>query len=555
MITEEQIELLAERLIDRINKANEYFLKNIGESIYKVGKLKPSEAHQLVQILKYGGKYDEIVKKISDYTNMNIIDIDKIFDEYAKKDQRFYERFYEYRNIPFIPYEENKALQMQTQALKNIAMNEAYNFTRSNVLGYSIADENGIVRFTGLRETYNQMLDEALLNVGQGKETFDSAMSGIMKQLGTSGLKTINYESGRSIRLDSAVRMHLKGRLRELHNENQKIIGGEFGSDGIEISVHMNPAPDHEEVQGRQFSNEEYDKLSEGLEAHDIKGRVYTLDHDGNGSYRPISEMNCYHYIFSIVLGVSEPEYNDTELKIIRDNNNQGFMLDGKQYTNYQGTQMQRSLERKIREQKDIQILAKESNNTELIGQTQKNIRVLSGKYNELNKASGLKSRTERMRIATRNNQREIDYARENNSIWHSTENLEEIVNSNKIIAPSLAVGKELNGEVRYGSQFIEFEPEILENVDRTTFTYKGDGGNIYTRQGEQYKNLMTMLKSKPAVYNELKFNKDLESLKYIKKVYVRQDEPKSVLKLLEKNGIEYQIYHDYRERIFKKKR
>ena len=210
MITDEQLDILVERFVRRIEQANVVFLKDIGTSIKKLGKLKPTEAHQLVQMLKYGGNYDEIVKQISKYTNLNIKEIEKIFKEYAKKDQTFYEKFYKYRNIPYVPFDENDALKKQTRALYNIAKNEMYDFTRKNVIGYTI---NG--KFYNMRQTYNAILDEAVVNVGQGKETFDSAMSNILKQIGESGIKTINYESGRAVRLDSAVRMHLKSRLRE----------------------------------------------------------------------------------------------------------------------------------------------------------------------------------------------------------------------------------------------------------------------------------------------------------------------------------------------------
>ena len=287
------------------------------------------------------------------------------------------------------------ALKTQTMALSNLVKNEMYNFTRQNVLGYTI---NG--KFYNLRDTYNELLDTAFLNVGQGKETFDSAMTNILKDIGGSGLKTLDYESGRSIRLDSAVRMHLKSRLRELHNENQKIIGDEIGADGIEISVHQNPAEDHEQVQGKQFSLEEYEKLNNGLEAKDYKGKTYTLDHDGKNGYRPISEMNCYHYIFSVVLGVSKPEYNEKQLQEIIDRNNKGFELDGKHYTMYEGEQLQRQLERKIREQKDIQILAKASDNMELVGDAQQKITQLTKKYKELSDISSLSTKMQRMRVS-----------------------------------------------------------------------------------------------------------------------------------------------------------
>ena len=400
MIREEQIELLVERLIDRIEEANTYFLMKMGSSIKKIKNLTPSQAQQLVQILKYGGNYEDIIREIAKYTDLNIKDIDDIFSNYAKKDQLFYEKFYKYRNIPFVEYEQNEALKRQTEALANIVKNEMYNFTRANVLGYTIRDINGRVKFMGLREIYNNLLDETLVNVGTGKQTFDSAMSRIIKDIGSSGLKTIQYESGRSMRLDSAIRMHLKGRLRELHNENQKILGAEFDADGYEISVHSNPAIDHEKVQGRQFSLAEYDRLNSGFGAKDYKGNTYTLDHDNKNGYRPISELNCFHYIFSIILGVSEPEYSDKQLQEIIDSNNEGFEFEGKHYTNYEGTQLQRQLERKIRGQKDIQILAKASNNIDLINESQMNITHLTRKYHQLSKISGLPTKAQRLRVS-----------------------------------------------------------------------------------------------------------------------------------------------------------
>ena len=90
------------------------------------------------------------------------------------------------------------------------------------------------------------------------------------------------------------------------------------------------------DVQGRQFSNEEYKKLSDGEVAKDYKGISRQLGHSKNGSYRHISEYNCYHKIFPIVLGVSKPEYTDKQLKEIQEKNEKGFEFEGKHYTNYE---------------------------------------------------------------------------------------------------------------------------------------------------------------------------------------------------------------------------
>lgn len=398
-MTEEQIDVLVERLVQRINKANIFYLKKIGSAVRQLRELTPTQAHQLAQILKYGGSYEDILEQLSKYTNLDIKDIDSIFNEYAKKDYAFYEKFYQYRDIPYIPYKENEVLRKQTEALARVMKTEMYDYFRTNVLGYTIRNVNGRPVFRGLKEVYNSVIDEAVLNVSQGKESFDASMRRILKDIGGSGLKTVDYKSGRSVRLDSTLRMHLKSKLREVHNENQRIIGEEIGADGVEITVHTHPAPDHL-LQGHQFSNEEFEKLQNGELAKDYTGKMFTLDHNSDGKYRPISEMSCYHYIFSIVLGVSKPTYSDEELKKIIDENNDGFNFEGKHYTLYDGEQLLRNIELNLRKNKDIQILGRASDNAELVGEAQTKITQLTTKYHEILKASGLKSKLERARVA-----------------------------------------------------------------------------------------------------------------------------------------------------------
>jgi len=399
MLTDEVIEKVIERLVVRLQEANTSILEQIGESIKKIGTLSPSKAQQLVQILRYGGDFDKIIKKLAKVTELNVVEIYKIFNEVAQNDYNFAEQFYNYKNIKFIPYRENYALQNQVNALARLTAGEYTNLMNTKAIGFSIEDINGNKVFKTLEQAYIDILDTAVLNVGQGKDTFDNALQGLIKQFGESGLKRLDYESGRSIRLDSALRMQLKGALRNLHNETQKTFGEEFGADGVEISVHLNPAPDHEEVQGHQFSNKEFEKFQNDQDAVDYNGQLFPAEFEGHDR-RSISEYNCYHYIFSIVLGVSKPEYSKKQLQQIIDDNNEGFELDGKHYTNYEGTQLQRQLESKIRQQKDIQIMARKSGNEQFARETQGKINEFSYKYNELSKISKLPTKLDRMRIS-----------------------------------------------------------------------------------------------------------------------------------------------------------
>ena len=396
MIDERLIDKLVERLVDRIEEGNTYTLQKIGESIKKIGTLSPSKAQELGQILKYGGNFDKIVEKLAKITDLNVKDIYEIFEEVAKSDYAFSKQFYDYKGVKYIPYEENIALQSQVKALARITANEYANF--SNTLAFT-KRVNGRVVYTDLARTYKDTLDKAILSIAQGKSTFDEQMYSTIKELASSGLKTVDNASGRSVRLDSSIRQHMKGALRNLHNETQAIFGEEFGSDGVEISVHLNPAPDHSEVQGRQFSKEEFAKFQNDQDAVDYTGKVFESEHDGKDR-RSISEYNCYHYTFDIVLGVSKPNYSSEELKKINEDNNKGFELDGEHYTNYEISQMMRKLELQVRKQKDLQIIGKASNNKQIIDEAQTKITQLTQKYREISKISGLPTRMERMKIS-----------------------------------------------------------------------------------------------------------------------------------------------------------
>lgn len=397
MIDERLIDKLVERLVDRIEEGNKYTLQKIGESINKIGTLSPSKAQQLGQILKYGGNYDKIVEKLAKITELNVKDIYEIFEEVAKSDYLFSKQFYDYKGVKYIPYEQNIALQNQVKALARITANENVNF--SNTLAFT-KRVNGRVVYTDLARTYQETLDKAILSVAQGKNTFDEQMYSTIKELASSGLKTVDYASGRSVRLDSSVRQHMKGALRNLHNEIQAIFGEEFGSDGVEISVHLNPAPDHAEIQGRQFSKEEFAKFQNDLPAVDSSGKIFPPEHEGHDR-RSISEYNCYHYTFDIVLGVSKPEYSEEELQKIIDDNNKGFELDGEHYTNYEGEQLLRKIELELRKSKDMQIMGRASGNKQIVEESQTRITQLTHKYRDVLKASGLKSKLERARVSS----------------------------------------------------------------------------------------------------------------------------------------------------------
>lgn len=393
MLKKEIEEKLAEILVGRIHDVNERVLTEIGQTIKAISTLKPTDAYKLGQIIKYGGSYEKIVKELKKVTKQNEQDIYRMFEEVARNNKQFAEQFYKYRGVDYIPYKNDTALKQQVLSIASITANTYRNLSNTRGIGFMVEGLDGKKTFKTLEESYNDIIDKAIISIAQGKSTFDEEMRRAVKTLGHNGL--LVYESGRTRRYDSAVRMNILDGIRQLNMKTTEIIGEEYGADGVEISVHENPAPDHADIQGRQFSWLQYDLLEKGEKAKDVNG----IEYDGSGK-RHIGEYNCYHKIFSIIIGVSQPEYTDEQLKEIKEKNEKGFDYEGKHYSMYEGSQLQRRLELEIRKEKDTQILARESGFDDLARQSQSKINYLTKKYNELCNISGLPPKKQRMAVS-----------------------------------------------------------------------------------------------------------------------------------------------------------
>ena len=387
MINEELQEKLLSIFDKRFQDYNTKVLEELGNVIKQFKDLTPSQAHSLAQQLKYNTTVKYLLNELSKISGLSVDDLKKILERVAKENINFADTYYKAQGLDTPIYEQNKSLQRLVNSVYNITGKEFKNIAKST--GFRLLDNNGKPLLLDIDKTYKEVIDRCVVAISQGKETYQQSMRSTLRQLSDSGVRRIEYESGYSRRLDTSVRQNILDGMRQVANESQKIFGKEFDSDGVEISVHLNPAPDHELVQGRQFSNEEFENFQNDRKAIDYTGMVFEPEFEGHDR-RSISEYNCYHYIFSIVLGVSKPQYNNEQLQEIIDNKNKTFEFDGKTYNMYEGTQLQRKIETAIRQAKDTQILAKASGDDDLVLQSQTRITQLTTKYKQLCNTSGL---------------------------------------------------------------------------------------------------------------------------------------------------------------------
>lgn len=390
MLSEEALERLSEKLVDRIENLNTYMIEKLGNQIIDIGTFTPSQVREVLQSVKYGNDLDELIHKIADITEMNVRDIYEIFEEVAKKSQGYAKQFYEYRKVNFIPYEQNKTLQDQVKSIAKATANEYINMSKT--FAYMRYNAKGIKEYTNISDVYQKITDEAILSIVQGRDSYEMAMRKAMKEMTSRGLRTVDYSNGYSRRADSSVRMNIMDGIRRLNKELQEEFGKEFGADGAEVSHHKNAAPDHiDTVDGKQFSTKG-DVTINGIKYKDYDTVNNSLD-------RHVGELNCYHFIYQIVLGVSEPMYSEEQLEADKQANKNGFEFEGNHYTNYEGTQLQRQIETRIRQYKERQIGARAINDTDEVYHCQEKIRQLTEKYNDLHKASGLPTKIDRLRV------------------------------------------------------------------------------------------------------------------------------------------------------------
>ena len=210
-----------------------------------------------------------------------------------------------------------KATQRQT-------INELKNLTRT--MGF----KNTHLGIIGVKAVYQRELDLALLKISTGTFSFDAAVDDCIHRLAQSGLRSVDYASGRTYQLDTAARMCVRTGLSQLSGKIMEENLKSSGQDLVITSQHMGSRPEHAVWQNKVFS-------------YSGKSKKYPdfFKATGYGTVTGLKGANCTHDFYPYWEGASVIPENikEPEAKVIN----------GKKYTYYQMTQQQRKMERQIR--------------------------------------------------------------------------------------------------------------------------------------------------------------------------------------------------------------
>ena len=115
------------------------------------------------------------------------------------------------------------------KSIGDITAQTYVNISRTRGIGFLFKKKDGQMYFKDIQQAYYEIIDRGILSISQGKETFQTEMRRIIKDVGNNGV--VIYESGRTRRLDSAVRMNILDGIRQVSNETAQRFAQEYEAD------------------------------------------------------------------------------------------------------------------------------------------------------------------------------------------------------------------------------------------------------------------------------------------------------------------------------------
>ena len=341
---------------------------------------------QAIRALRsHGIDLKEIEKAVLETSGISKTKLDKLLDDVVERNQKYYT---ELINLAHITQPGKLVDDAEVAAIKKQTIDTFRNLTAS--MGFLV--DAGRTMLPPAK-AYQWALDNAVMQVQSGAINYNQAIKTAVKQLADSGLKVVDYESGHRDHIDVAARRAVMTGVSQICAKYTEQSAEYLETPYFEVSAHSGardkPGPSswssHKNWQGKVYS------VRDG----DIYPSIYKVC--GLGAVDGLEGANCRHRRFPWVEGVSERTYTEDQLKHIDDG--LGCTYDGKTYTAYEATQMQRRVEREIRKLKREKAAYKAAGLHE--DETAVNIRLrrLNAKYKAFSAEAGLPEQPERMRV------------------------------------------------------------------------------------------------------------------------------------------------------------
>lgn len=226
-------------------------MDDIVRRIKQNGKITSTADWQINRLTVLGNSSEDIERMLKEALDASYPEMFELYDKVIDWEYVRNKDLYEQINADFIPYEENYQLQQLTDAFRRQTQEELENITRS--LGFYLDYGNGRRVLTPLAQVYQGYLDSAMLDIASGAFDYNSVIRRVVTQLTGSGLRTIDYASGRSYRVDVAARRAVMTGVAKLTHKITEYHMEQLGCEYVEVSWHAGARPSHSVWQGKVY--------------------------------------------------------------------------------------------------------------------------------------------------------------------------------------------------------------------------------------------------------------------------------------------------------------
>lgn len=343
------------------------------------GEITRASDWQIYRLYELGKSKEEIKQEIQKALKFSDEEINNIYSEVFASGYARDKDLYVETGKKFIPFGENKQLQQLISSVKKQTKEEFKNITQS--LGFAVKQPDGKLKFKPIAEFYQNTLDEGMLDITSGAFDYNTVLKRTVNEMTNSGLRTVDYASGHSNRIEVATRRAIVTGFNQVVAKVNEDNAKKLETDTFEISWHSGHRPSHW-WGGQWFTNEQL------------------IDICGLGTPEGLCGCNCYHSYTPVIPGISVPTYTKEQLEEMEAKEQEKKKYGNKEYTKYEALQRQRRLETTMRAQRQrIKLLQEGGADENDILTARGRYMTTSSEYVRFSKEMGLPQQRERITI------------------------------------------------------------------------------------------------------------------------------------------------------------
>lgn len=379
MFTPDELERIPKKLEGVVSELENRIMSDIIERIRQNMSISRTTDYLINKLYQLGVSKKYIKEQIQSVLQFSETEVKLLYEEILPEGYARDEALYKQISKDFIAYKDNAELQQLVSSVQAQTKGELTNITNS--LGFAVKI-NGKTILTPLSEYYQRTLDKGITEIATGATDYNTVLRKTVQEMTNSGLRTVDYASGHSNRVEVAVRRAVMTGFTQVTHKISDRNAEQLETDYFEVSWHATARPSHQLFQGRVYPRAELISIC------------------GLGTVQGLGGINCYHDYYPFIHGISKRLYTDEELDKMNAKENELKEYNGRYYTTYQASQEQRRLETLMRKQRqDIKLLKKgEANEDEVIA-AKSRYRSTMAQYNDFSKKMGLPQQKERIYI------------------------------------------------------------------------------------------------------------------------------------------------------------